>query len=149
VSVRNLETLRKQSIDDASRVRWVLRNITDHEVIDSAIHLAGNVRWFHCGSDLDPPFDLIVSAFEGCFDSTGELYPGMTGRAYFSGRAILKISVGARLQSHERASKYTMFQMIPFPPLGRPLMFPPGSFAGPSVTNPRLAPGLTWNVLSP
>jgi len=108
VSVRNLETLRKQNIDDASRVRWVLRNITDHEAIDSAIHLAGNVRWFHCGSDLDPPFDLIVSAFEGCFDSTGELYPGMTDRAYFSGRAILKISVGARLQSHERASKYTI-----------------------------------------
>jgi len=108
VTVRNPETLRKQNIDDASCVRWVLRNITEHEAIDSAIHLAGNIRWFHCGSDLDPPSDLIVSAFEGCFDSTGESYPGTKDRTYFSGRAILGAIVGARLQCRERASKYTI-----------------------------------------
>ena len=33
--------------------------------------------------------------------------------------------------------------MIPFPPLGRPLMFLPSSFAGPSVTNPR---SIVWSA---
>ena len=106
VRVRNLEALRKQNTDNMRCVCWVLRNITDPEAIDSAIRLAGTIRWFDGDPDHDPPFDLIVSTFEACFDSTKQLYPGMMDRAYFSARAILKINVGARVQSREFASKY-------------------------------------------
>ena len=100
VRVRNLEALRRQNTNNARCVCWVLRNITDPEAIESAIRLAGNVRWFN-GSDHNPPYDLIVSTFEACFDSTKQLYPGMRDRAYFSARAILRINVGARAQSRE------------------------------------------------
>jgi hypothetical protein len=106
VRVRNLESLRKQNTDNVRCVCWVLRNITDPEAIDSDIRLAGTIRWFDGDSDHDPPFDLIVSTFEECFDATKQLYPGMRDRAYFSARVILQINVRARAQSHEHASKY-------------------------------------------
>ena len=69
VRVWNLKTLQKQNMDNARCVCWVLWNITDPEAIDSAIRLAGTIRWFDGGSDHDPPFDFIVSTFEACFDS--------------------------------------------------------------------------------
>ena len=106
VHVRNLEGVRRQNADNARCVCWVLRNITDPEAIDSAIRLAGAIRWFDDDSDLDPPFDLIVSTFEACFDSTKQLYPGMRNRAYFSARATLQINMSARAHSRERASNY-------------------------------------------
>jgi len=106
VRVRNLEALRKQNADNVRCICWVLRNITDPEAIDSAIRLAGTIRWFDADPNHDPPFDLIVSTFEACFDSTKKLYPGMRDRAYFSARAILQINVGARTQSCALASKY-------------------------------------------
>ena len=106
VRVRNLEALRKQNADNVRCVCWVLRNITDPEAIDSAIRLAGTIRWFDSDSDHDPPFDLIVSIFEACFDSTAQLYHGMRDRAYFSARAILQINLRARAQSNECASRY-------------------------------------------
>jgi hypothetical protein len=106
VRVRNLEALRRQNMDNARCVSWVLRNITDPEAIDSDIRLAGTIRWFDGNSNHDPPFDLIVSAFEECFDATKQLYPGMRDRAYFSARAILQINMRARAQSHKLASKY-------------------------------------------
>jgi len=104
--VRNLEALRKQNTDNMRCVCWVLRNITDQEAIDSAIRLAGTIRWFDGNLNHDPPFDLIVSTFEACFDSSKQLYPGMRDRAYFSARAILQINAGARIQPYESASKY-------------------------------------------
>jgi len=111
VHVRNLEVLRRQNTDNARCVCWVLRNITDPEAIESAIRLAGTVRWFTGDPNQVPPYDLVVSTFEACFDSTKQLYPGMRDRAYFSARAILQINTGARAQSHsERASNYP----IPF-----------------------------------
>jgi hypothetical protein len=106
VRVRNLEALRSQNASNAHCVSWVLRNITDPEAIDSAIRLAGTIRWFNGDPDHDPPFDLIVSTFEACFDSTKQLYPAMRDRAYFSARAILQINTGARAQSREHAIKY-------------------------------------------
>jgi hypothetical protein len=106
VRVWDLETLQKQNMDNARCVCWVLRNITDPEAIDSAIRLAGTIRWFDGGSDHGPPFDFIVSTFEACFDSNRQPYHGMRDRAYFSARAILQINLRARAQSHERASKY-------------------------------------------
>ena len=104
--VWNLESIARQNADNARCVCWVLRNVTDPEAIDSAIRLAGAIRWFDGDSDLDPPFDSIVSTFEACFDSTRQLYPGMRDRAYFSARAILQINTGARARSNERASEY-------------------------------------------
>lgn len=106
VHVRNLEHIRRQNVDDARCVCWVLRNITDPEAIDSAIRLAGNIRWFDGDSAYEPPFDLIVSIFEACFDSTKRLYPGTRDRVYFSARAILRINAGARARSSDLASKY-------------------------------------------
>ena len=108
VRVWNLERIRSQNADNAHCVRWVLRNITDPEAIDSAIRLAGNIRWFNDDPDLHPPFDLIVSIFEACFDSTKRPYPGMRDRAYFSARAILQIHASARAQSAEHASRYSI-----------------------------------------
>jgi hypothetical protein len=106
VRVRNLEALRKQNTDNVRCVCWVLRNITNPEAIDSAIRLAGTIRWFDGDPNLDPPFDLIVSVFEECFDATKQLYPGMRDRAYFSARAVLQINMKARAQSHKLASRY-------------------------------------------
>jgi len=106
VRVWNLESIRRQNADNARCVCWVLQNITDPEAIDSAIRLAGTIQWFDGDSDHNPPLDLIVSTFEGCFDSTKQLYPGMRDRAYFPARAILQIHMRARVRSHEYASKY-------------------------------------------
>jgi len=106
VPVRNLEALRERNANNARCVCWALWNITDPEAIDSAIRLAGNVRWFDGNSDHNPPYDLIVSTFEACFDATKQLYPGMRDRAYFSARAILRINTGAKLRSRDHASKY-------------------------------------------
>ena len=104
--VRNLVALQKQNAANAHCVCWVLWNITDPEAIESAICLAGTIHWFDGDSDHNPPFDLIISTFEACFDSTRQLYPGMRNRAYFSACAILQIHTCARSQSHEHASKY-------------------------------------------
>ena len=104
--VQNLESIRRQNADNARCVCWVLRNITDPEAIDSAILLAGTIRWFDSDVNHDPPLGLIVSMFEACFDSTKQLYPGMRDRAYFSARAILQINVMVRAQSNEHVSSY-------------------------------------------
>ena len=50
-------------------VGWILQNITDPEAIDSAVCLAGTIRWFDSNTDVDVPFDAIVSVFEGGFGS--------------------------------------------------------------------------------
>ena len=106
IRVRNLEALRRQNTADARCVSWVLRNITDPEAIDSAIRLAGDIRWFNGGPTDNPPYNSIVSIFETCFDSTKQLYPGMRDRAYFSARAILQINTRAGAQPHDNASRY-------------------------------------------
>ena len=100
VCPRNLDTLRMQNSDNARCACWVLRNITDPEALDTAIRLSGIIRWFDGNCDYNPPFTVIASIFEACFDSTKQLYPGMRNRAYFSARAILQINVRARAQSN-------------------------------------------------
>ena len=113
VRARNMEALRKLNADNTRCVSWVLRNITDPEAIDSAIRLANTVRWFDGDSYPEPPFDLMVSIFEACFDSTPQVYPGMEKRAYFSARAILQIKASATARSHELASKYPIPSAYP------------------------------------
>ena len=85
---------------------WILRNITDPEALDAAIRLAGAVQWFKDGTDIEPPYDVIVSNFRGCFDSDGGVYPGSADRAYYSGRAIVWIQTLARYKSQEFASRF-------------------------------------------
>ena len=115
VRVRDLEDIRKQNKNDALCVSWVLRKITDSEAIDFAIRLAGNIRWFDGGPTDNPPYDLIVSIFWGCFDPTNQLYPEMRDRAYLSARAILQMKTRAGVQPHDNASRYPV-PIIPSSP---------------------------------
>ena len=78
---------------DIRCVSWILKNITDREAIDAAIRLAGTIRWFKGGINAEPPYDMIVSTFKSCFDSSNKLYPGSIDQAYYSARAVLQIHV--------------------------------------------------------
>ena len=106
IRARNLRNMREQNKSDALCVSWVIRKITDPEVIDFAIHLAGDIRWFDSGPNDNPPYNLIVSIFETCFDSTKQLNPEMKDRAYSSARAILQIKTGAGVKPHDNASRH-------------------------------------------
>ena len=106
VRVRNLDAIRKQNRDDAGCVYWIIQNITDPEAVDSAIRLAGTIQWFDGDSNYNPQFDFITEAFDACFDSANQLYPGMKDRAYSSAQAILRINTSARTQPQDCAVKY-------------------------------------------
>jgi hypothetical protein len=103
---KDLASIRKMNTDDVRCVSWILRNITDPEALDAAIRLAGEIRWFDDGVNVNPPCDLIVSTFQACFDSTGTLYPGSRDRAYYSGRAMMWIHALAGCKSDEFASTF-------------------------------------------
>ena len=92
--------------NDVRCVSWILRNITDQEALDAAIRLAGEIRWFDNGTEVNLPYGLIVSTYEACFDSTGKLYPGSRDRAYYSGRAIVWIRTLAMCKSQGFASRF-------------------------------------------
>ncbi|KAF9653348.1 hypothetical protein BDM02DRAFT_3182878 [Thelephora ganbajun] len=98
---KDLATILTTSTNDARCVSWILRNITDPEVLDAAIRLAGTIRWFEDGIDVEPPYELIVSTFHACFGSNKEVYPGSRDRAYYSGRAILWIHTLAKYHDHD------------------------------------------------
>ena len=83
---KDLDTIRTTNANDARCVSWILRNITDPEALNAAIRLAGTIRWFEDGIDVDLPDDSIVSTFEVCFDSSQKLYPESRDVAYYSGR---------------------------------------------------------------
>ena len=103
-----LATVRMTSVDDVRCVSWILWNITDPEALDAAVRLAGTIRWFEDGIDVETPYGLIVSIFHTCFGSNGELYPGLRDRAYYSGRAILWIHTLSMCKSQEFASKFPL-----------------------------------------
>ena len=98
---QDLATIRRTNTDDIICVSWILRYITDQEALDAALPLAGEIRWFNDGVNVNPPYDTIVSTFEACFDSTRRLYPESRDRAYYSGRAILWIHTLAMCKSDE------------------------------------------------
>ena len=100
--------IRRTNTNDVRCVLWILRNITDPEALDAAIRLAGMVRWFEDGTDLEPPYDTIVSVFHTCFDSNKKVYPGSRDRAYYSGRAIRWIQILAICKSEEIANKFPL-----------------------------------------
>ena len=105
---KDLAIIRRTNTDDILCVSWILRNITDPEVIDAALPLAGEIRWFDDGVNVSPPYDLIVSTFEACFDSARKLYPGSRDRAYYSGRAILWIHTLAMCRSRDFARTFPL-----------------------------------------
>jgi len=105
---KDLSITHRTNADDIRCVSWVIINIADPEALDAAIRLAGEIRWFDDGVDINPPYDLIVSTFEACFDSTRRLYPGSRDRAYYSSRAILWIHVLAACRSWELASTFPL-----------------------------------------
>ena len=116
----DLTKIRRENANDARCVSWILRNITDPEALDAAVRLAGTVQWFKDGTDAEPPYDVIVSNFDGCFDSDGRVYPGSADRAYYSGRAILWIRALARCKSHDFADQFrSYFHGLTTPVSGR------------------------------
>jgi len=104
----DLSIIRGTNTSDVRCVSWVLRNITDPEALDAAIRLAGEIRWFDDGTDVDLPYDLIVCTFETCFDSTGKLHPASRDRAYYSGRAMMWIRTLAMCKSEDFAEKFRL-----------------------------------------
>ena len=92
LSSKDFAIICRTNADDVQCVSWILGNITDPEALDAALPLAGEIRWFGCGVDVEPIYDQIVSTFLSCFDSTRTLYPGSRDRAYYSARAMLWIS---------------------------------------------------------
>ena len=80
---RDLSIIRRTNADDVGCVSWILRNIADPEA------LADIIRWFDDGINVDPPYDLIISTFEACFDPTRRVYPGSRDSAYYAGLAIM------------------------------------------------------------
>ena len=52
---KDLAIIYRTNADDVRCVSWVLRNITDPEALDAAIRLAGTIRWFYGGINVDPP----------------------------------------------------------------------------------------------
>ena len=103
---KELDTIQTRSVNDVRCVSWILWNITDPEALDAAIRLAGTIRWFEDGVDIDPPYDLILSTFHACLDSNGKVYPGSRDRAYYSGQAITWIHTLALCQSQELTKRF-------------------------------------------
>ena len=56
---KELATIERTSANDARCISWILRSITDQDALDAAIRLAGTIRWFEKGTDIDPPYGLI------------------------------------------------------------------------------------------
>jgi len=97
----DLVAIRKTNAEDTRCVSWILRNITDPEALDAAIRFAGTIRWFEDGTDVELPYDTIVSTFHSCLDSTGTVYPGLLNRAYYSARAIAWVHIRAMSKSDD------------------------------------------------
>lgn len=103
-----LAVLRKANATDARCVSWILRRFTDPEALDMGIGLASTIRWFEDGLDVNPPYDLIVTTFRACFDSTGRVQHGSSNRAYHAAQAVLWIHVRAMCVSEEFAQRFPL-----------------------------------------
>ena len=93
---------------DARCVSWILWNITSRESLDVAIRLASMVRWFKEGLNVVPPYELIVSTLEACFDPSGQLRPRSRDRACYSTQAIMWIHIRAMCVSEKFADKFPL-----------------------------------------
>jgi len=104
----DLTVIQKANAKDIRCVSWILRSITDPEALDAATRFAGTIRWFEDGTDVELPYDTIVSIFRACLDSTGAVYPGLSHRAYYSARAIVWVHVRAMSNSEEFARGFPL-----------------------------------------
>ena len=104
----DLTIIRTTNANDAGCILWILRNITDPEALNAAIRLAGTIRWFDDGINVDVPYDLVVSMFEACFGPSGKLYPGSRDMAYYSGQAIVWIHGLASCKSEKMALRFPL-----------------------------------------
>ena len=105
---KDLAIIQRTNADDVRCVSWVLRNITDPEALDAAIRFSATIRWFEDGINVEPPYDLIVSTLEACFDPTATLHPGLGDRAYHSAQAVLWIHVRARCISEKLSRRFPL-----------------------------------------
>ena len=103
-----LAILQNTNAGDVRCISWILWNITDSEALEAAIRLAGTVRWFEGGLDVEPPYDQIVTTLKGCFDSAGKIYPGSRDRVYHSAQAILWIHIHALFISGKFAKRFPL-----------------------------------------
>ena len=103
-----LAALWKKNADDVRCVSWILWSITDPEALDVAIRFASIILWFEHGLDVEPPYKIIISTLESCFDSTGRVYPGSRDRAYYSVLAVLWIHIRAMCVSRDFALKFPL-----------------------------------------
>ena len=103
-----LAEIQKAYAKDIWCVLWILRNITDPEALNTTVRFACIVQWFEDGIDFKPPYNIIVSLFHTCFDSTRTLYPGSRDRACNSAQAILWIHVCAMCIAEEFASRFPL-----------------------------------------
>jgi len=103
---KDLAVFLRTNGSDVRCVSWILSNITDPEAVDTAVRLAGTLRWFEDQVNIEPPFNTIVSIFETCFDFTGMVYPGLKDRAYYCLRAILWIHALAECKSRESSQRF-------------------------------------------
>ena len=103
-----LAAIKAKNNNDARCASWVLRNTTDPEALDAALRLAGTIRWFEDGIDVEPPYELIIAAFHTCFGSDRRVYPGSRDRAYCTGQAILWIHTLAACRSEEFARTFPL-----------------------------------------
>ena len=74
---KDLAAFLEINASDVRCVSWILRSVTDLEAVDAAVRLAGTIRWFEDGTNVEPPYYAIISAFEACFDSTKKVYSGL------------------------------------------------------------------------
>ena len=105
---KELDVIHRTNCSDVGCVSWTFGKITDPEVFDATIRLAGEIRRFEDGTDVDFPYNLMVSTFEACFDSTGTLYLRSRDRAYYSGREMMWIHTLARCKSEEFANMFLL-----------------------------------------
>ena len=105
---KDLAIIRRTNASDAGCVSWIIRNITDPEALDAAVLLAGTIRWFEDGTNAYPPYDLIASTLDACFDPPRKLYPGSRDRAYYSGRAVMWINSLAMCKSWELTNRFPL-----------------------------------------
>ena len=93
---------------DVRCVSWILWNITDPEALDTATRMASAVHWFEGGHYVEPPYNLIVSSLEACFDSTGKVYPGLRDRVYYSAQSVLWIYIRTVCVSEDSVPKFPL-----------------------------------------
>ena len=155
-----ISIIQRTNVKDVRCASWVLWKIVNPEALDIAIRFAGAIRWFEDGPDVEPPYDLIISTLEACFNPAGKLYPALRDKAYYSARALLWIHVRAMCVSEELVLRFPL-PNIPHDATSHDEDFKdlfkiysgldaPGALAWVHTASPQVTPAhqqWTWDVL--